>query len=43
MYGVFSKFLYPETDKKHVHCVFTGLRLESSTSPTNLKYEKNKL
>ena len=43
IYGVFSKFLYPYSDEKHVHCVFTGLRLESSSTPTNLQYDKNKL
>ena len=42
IYGVISKFLYPDSDEKHVHCVFTGLRLISSIAPTNLKiWEKN--
>ena len=36
-HGVISKFLYPDSDEKHVHCVFTGLRLISSIAPTNLK------
>ena len=35
VHGVISKFLYPDSDKKHFHCVFTGLRLISSIAPTN--------
>ena len=38
LYGVIAKFLYPDSDEKHFHCVFTGLRLISSIAPTNLKY-----
>ena len=38
--GVISKFLYPDSDEKRFHCVFAGLRLISSITPTNLKYEK---
>ena len=38
IYGVIAKFLYPDSDEKHFHCVFTELRLISSIAPTNLKY-----
>ena len=38
--GVISKVLYPDSDEKHFHCVFTGLRLLNSITPTNRKYEK---
>ena len=41
--GVISKFLSPDSDEKHFHWIFTGLRLERSIVPTNLKSEKNKL
>ena len=40
LYGVISKFLYPDSDEKRFHCVFTGLRLISSIAPTNLKYRQ---
>ena len=35
-YGVISKFLHPESesDEKHFHCVFAGLRRRSSIAPT---------
>ena len=38
---VISKFLYPDSDEKRFHCVFTGLRLISSIAPTNLKYKQS--
>ena len=37
IYGGISKFLYPDSDEKHFHCVFTGLRLISSIAPKSLK------
>ena len=38
IYGALSKFLFPDSDENRFHCVFfTGLRLESSIAPTNLK------
>ena len=39
-YGVSSEFLYPDSDEKHFHCVFTGLCLTSSIAPTNQKCRK---
>ena len=42
IYGVISKFLFPESDKTHFHCVFTGLRFVSFTALTNLKANKMK-
>ena len=40
IYGVICSFLYPDSNEKRSHPVFTGSRLESSSAPANLKYEK---
>ena len=40
-YGVISKFFYPDSDEKHFQCIFTGLRLESSTSNMEKKQVVN--
>ena len=33
--GVISKFLFPDSDEKHFHWVFTGICVISSSAPTN--------
>ena len=37
IYGVISKFLYPDLDEINFHCIFTGLRLVSSIALADLK------
>ena len=40
--GAFSKVLFPDSEENHLQCVCTGLRLQSSHAPRNVKYERNK-
>ena len=39
LYGLISKFLYPDSDEKFFHYVFVGFRLVSLIIPRNLKYK----